>query len=147
RELRLEGNFSDVFEVSVPDGYERDALYLLTPDLMVILLDEAADLDMEIVDGTLHVYLQPDDLADPAALERFLTVISALHERFGRRTLLYRDENAPVLGPLTPRRSGDTLSAAARAMPTRARILPVLLGILVPFVPLAIGIGWMAVSG
>ena len=140
RELRLEGNFCDVFHVSVPVGYERDALYLLTPDLMVILLDTAADLDLEIVDGTLHVYLSPDDLTKPDRLEHFISVAAALHERFGRRTQLYRDENAPPLPPLSARRVGDTLSKAARTMPTRSRVLPIVLGVLVPFVPLAVGV-------
>lgn len=139
-ELRLEGNFSDVFEVSVPAGYERDALYLLTPDLMAILLDSASDLDMEIVDRTLHVYLAPENLTAPGRLERFITTIDVLHERFGRRTRLYRDENAPPLPPLAPRRAGDTLSEQARSLPTRGRVMPVVLGIAVPFVPLAIGI-------
>ncbi|WP_022900486.1 hypothetical protein [Humibacter albus] len=144
RELRLEGNFSDVFQVSVPAGYERDALYLLTPDLMVILLDHAADLDLEIVDGTLHVYLPSEDLTKQDRLEQFVMVIAALHERFGRRTLLYRDEDAPALAPRSPRRPGDTLSAAARTVPTRSRVMPVLLAVTVPFVPLAVGVALMS---
>lgn len=87
---------------------------MLTPDLMAILLDTAADLDLEIVDRTLHVYLPDVDLADPDVLGRFLTMVAALHERFGRQTVRYRDGAAPPLDATAYRRSGDTLSAAAR---------------------------------
>lgn len=146
-ELRLEGNFSDVFAVSVPTGYERDALYLLTPDLMAILLDNAADLDLEIVDRTLHVYFPPLDLTDPAKLSGFLTVIDALSERFARRTELYRDDEAPPLDPEAYRRSGDTLSAAARKLDTRGRVAPVVAAVLAPLAPLAIGVVWLQVAG
>lgn len=138
--LRLEGDFSDVFEVSVPSGYERDALYVLTPDLMVVLLDLAPGVDMEIVDGVLHAYLEPADLTEPEGLGRVLSLVAALHERFGRRTLRYRDDAAPPLDPGVYRRVGDTLSSAARALPTRSRIGPVLWAVAAPFVPLLVGV-------
>ncbi|KJL28125.1 hypothetical protein [Microbacterium oxydans] len=146
-ELRLEGNFSDVFEVSVPAGYETDALYLLTPDLMVILLDASADLDLEIVDSTLHVYFPAIDLTDPAVLARVLGAIAALHERFGRRTLLYRDERAPALDPAVSRRNGDTLAAAARTLDTRLRIGPIVLAVLTPLIPMLIAFAWLHLAG
>ncbi len=49
-ELELEGDFGKHFELHVPAGYERDALYVLTPDVMQVLIDEAADRRVEIVD-------------------------------------------------------------------------------------------------
>jgi hypothetical protein len=146
QELRLEGDFSDVFAVSVPVGYERDALYVLTPDLLVILLDNAADLDLEIVDSTLHVYFPPLDLTDHEVLTRFHTVISALFDRFGRRTIRYRDAAAPAIDAETYRRSGDTLSHAARTIDTRARLGPVASAVLAPLVPLLIGVVWMQLA-
>lgn len=146
-ELRLEGNFSDVFAVTVPTGYETDALYVLTPDLMAILLDNAADLDLEIVDRVLHVYFPPLDLTEDEELARFLTVVAALFDRFGRRTLLYRDESAPPLDPRAYRRSGDTLSHAARKIDTRARLGPVVAAVLAPLAPLLIGLAWIQVAG
>ncbi|PRB19010.1 hypothetical protein [Microbacterium sp. MYb62] len=146
-QLRLEGDFSDVFEVSVPAGYETDALYVLTPDLMAILLDESAELDLEIVDSTLHVYLPAADLTDQAALQGFLTVIAALYDRFGRRTLLYRDEAAEPLDPEAYRRSGDTLAARARKVDTRARWWPVITAVATPLVPMVIAVVWLQLSG
>jgi hypothetical protein len=146
-ELTLEGNFSDVFEVSVPAGYEADALYVLTPDLMAILLDASPDLDLEIVDRTLHVYFPAIDLTDPREASRFLTVIAALHERFARRTALYRDERAAPLDPSTYRRDGDTLAAQARTLDTRTRVWPIVLAVLTPLVPLLIAAVWLQFLG
>lgn len=146
-ELRLEGDFSDVFEVSTPAGYETDALYVLTPDLMALLLDESADLDLEIVDSTLHVYLPAVDLTDSAELRRFLTVITALHDRFGRRTFLYRDEAAEPLDPEASRRNGDTLSAQARHVDTRTRWWPVVTAVATPLIPLLIAVVWLQLAG
>ncbi|WP_232531965.1 hypothetical protein [Microbacterium halophytorum] len=144
-ELRLEGDFSDVFEVSVPAGYETAALYVLTPDLMVALLDNADDVDMEVVGGVLHVYLAPLDLTDPGDLARLLNVAAVLHDGFFRRTRRYRDENAPA--PTGRRTAGDTLASAARTLETRVRMGPVVLAVLAPFVPLAVGLVWMQITG
>lgn len=146
-QLRLEGDFSDVFEVSVPTGYETDALYVLTPDLMAILLDESADLDLEIVDSTLHVYFPAVDLTDETELRGFLTVIAALHDRFGRRTLLYRDEAAEPLDPETYRRDGDLLSERARTVDTRVRWWPVVAAVATPLIPMLIAVVWLQLVG
>ncbi|MEW2460758.1 hypothetical protein [Microbacterium sp. K41] len=145
--LTLEGDFSDVFEVSVPAGYETDALYVLTPDLMAVLLDESPHLDLEIVDSTLHVYFPARDLTQPAELSRFLTTIAVLHDRFGRRTFLYRDDAAPAIDAATYRRAGDRLSAAARGVETRTRWWPVVAAVLTPLVPLLIAALWTSLAG
>ena len=47
--LRLEGEFNDFFTLYCPQGYETDALYLFTPDIMARFIDHAAALDIEIV--------------------------------------------------------------------------------------------------
>lgn len=129
----------------MPAGYETAALYVLTPDLMVVLLDNADDVDMEVVDGVLHVYLAPLDLTDPGDLARLLNVATVLHDGFFRRTRRYRDENAP--SPTGRRAAGDTLAQAARTLETRVRVGPVVLAVLAPFVPLAVGLVWMQITG
>lgn len=145
--LGLEGGFSDVFEVSVPPGYEMDALYVLTPDLMAIILDEASDLDLEIVDDTLHVYFAAVDLTDEHELHAFLTVIAALYARFGRRTTLYRDDAAEPLDPNAYRRAGDTLTERARTVDTRVRWWPVLTAVATALIPLLIAVVWLRLAG
>ncbi|MEX0151807.1 hypothetical protein [Microbacterium sp. LMI1-1-1.1] len=48
--LRLEGDFDRSFLTYAPAGYGPDALYVLTPDVMAVLVDHAADFDLEIRD-------------------------------------------------------------------------------------------------
>jgi len=54
--LSLEGDFDRHFALYCPAGYEQDALYLFTPDVMSRFIDTAADLDVEIVDDWLIMY-------------------------------------------------------------------------------------------
>lgn len=138
--LRLEGDFSDVFELSVPTGYERDALYLFTPDLMVVLLDNVAELDLETVDSTLHVYLAVDDLSRDDDLRRLLTVVAVLDDRFGRRAARYRDDRADPIDPEQYRVQGDTLHAEARRLGSRLNAWPILAAIIAPAITLVVGI-------
>jgi hypothetical protein len=54
--VRLEGDFDRTFAVYAPDGYGADARYVLTPDFMARLVDNASLYDLEFVDDTLYVY-------------------------------------------------------------------------------------------
>jgi hypothetical protein len=54
--LSLEGDFDRYFTLYCPQQYERDALYVFTPDLMALLIDEAAPFDVEIIDDWMFVY-------------------------------------------------------------------------------------------
>jgi len=54
--LSLEGDFDSYFRLYCPAGYEQDALYLFTPDIMARFIDNAAQLDVEIVDDWLFLY-------------------------------------------------------------------------------------------
>lgn len=51
--VSLEGEFDRHFTVYVPDGYQRDALQLLTPDVMAVLIDHGRRWDIEIVEDQL----------------------------------------------------------------------------------------------
>ncbi|TDP90255.1 hypothetical protein EDF62_2823 [Leucobacter luti] len=51
--LKLEGDFDRHFVVYVPEGYERDALELLTPDVMASLIDYGREWDIEVVEDRL----------------------------------------------------------------------------------------------
>ncbi|WP_309620746.1 hypothetical protein [Salinibacterium sp.] len=56
QEFALEGDFGQYFRLYAPGGYERDALYILTPDLMALLIDEAANFDVEFVGSNIFFY-------------------------------------------------------------------------------------------
>lgn len=91
--IALEGDFSDHFRLTCPPGYERDALYLLTPDLMAVLIDEGADFDIEIVDDVLFLY-RPRlfALADPGEWARIQRILDTIGAGTAKRTGNYRDE-------------------------------------------------------
>ncbi|MBL3685734.1 hypothetical protein D3248_02025 [Leucobacter zeae] len=84
--LRLEGDFDRHFALYCPAGYERDALYLFTPDIMARFIDHAGRYDVEIVDDWLFLYAQRRKLvvADPAALAAHLAVVDAVAEKLGQ---------------------------------------------------------------
>lgn len=77
--LSLEGDFDNYFDLFVPSGYERDALYVFTPDLMALMIDETSDFDVEIRGNQLMVYSSTAfDLCNPATwawIERVMTVV------------------------------------------------------------------------
>ena len=54
--LSLEGDFDRYFTLYCPSQYERDALYVFTPDLMALLIDETQHFDVEIIDDWLFAY-------------------------------------------------------------------------------------------
>ncbi|MFB6611654.1 hypothetical protein ACFCVO_15105 [Agromyces sp. NPDC056379] len=91
--LSLEGDFDRYFHVFVPKQYERDALYVFTPDLMAAMIDEAPGMHIEIVDDwVIFSSNGRADFAAPstwAAIERIANrAASGIVERGGR----YRDE-------------------------------------------------------
>ena len=82
--LSLEGDFDRYFKLHVPAGHEQGALYIFTPDLMVLFMDRAADYDVEIVDDWMYVYSpKPFRMLDPNTYERLFAVL----ETVGRKTL------------------------------------------------------------
>lgn len=114
--LSLEGDFDRHFRLYVPKGYERDALYVFTPDLMALLIDETGDLDVEVRDDLLIV-MRPGGFAwaEPATWERFDRIRAVVGAKFHDRTDLYVDERVP--GAETP---ASRLAAVAAGGPTAA---------------------------
>lgn len=65
--LSLEGNFDKHFTLYCPEGYETDALYLFTPDVMQNFMSGAKEFDVEIVDNQLFLYAKGNaSRLDPA---------------------------------------------------------------------------------
>jgi hypothetical protein len=77
--LSLEGDFDQYFTLYCPQGYERDALYLFTPDIMARFIDNAAQLDVEIVDDWLFLYTRREaSTLDPATWAWLFGAVGAL---------------------------------------------------------------------
>ena len=83
--LSLEGDFDQHFTLYCPQGYERDALYLFTPDVMVRFLDRVGQLDVEIVDEWLFLYTRrPVSTTDPANWAWLFSAVSALMDKLAQ---------------------------------------------------------------
>ncbi|WEG08933.1 hypothetical protein PU630_17090 [Microbacterium horticulturae] len=123
--LSLEGDFDDHFALYCPEGYEQDALYLFTPDIMARFVDHAAALDVEIVDDWLFLYAQRHlSTLDPATWQWLFATVGAILDKMAqwarwRDDRLARDAattataNAAVGAPET----GGALSAGVGAAP------------------------------
>lgn len=98
--LSLEGDFNEHFTLYCPREYETDALYIFTPDLMVLLIDEAAKHDVEIVDDWMFVYSNAKlNLADPRALAPLFRIVETVASKTSKRSERYADDR--VLGATT----------------------------------------------
>ncbi|RLQ84641.1 hypothetical protein D9V28_07645 [Mycetocola zhadangensis] len=90
--LSLEGDFDRYFELYCPEGYERDALYLFSPDIMARFADTAALFDVEIVDNTLFLYTGPGiSTVNPEMWAWLFGTVSALQSKVDQWTR-WRDE-------------------------------------------------------
>lgn len=91
--LHLEGNFDDYFTLYCPKQYERDALYIFTPDLMALLIDNASPFDVEIIDKWMFVYSSAAfDLRQPAIHQRLLGIVDTVGAKTLTQTDRYADE-------------------------------------------------------
>lgn len=91
--VSLEGDFNKYFTLYCPVGYERDALYILTPDLMADLIDESMAFDVELINEWMFVYaMQPFDSTDPAVYERLFRIVETVGRRAVRRATGYHDD-------------------------------------------------------
>ncbi|GAA2894715.1 hypothetical protein [Microbacterium esteraromaticum] len=81
--LSLEGDFDQHFTLYCPSGYEADALYLFTPDIMARFIDHAAQLDVEIVDDWLFLYMRrPASTTDVSTWAWLFGTVGALMTKF-----------------------------------------------------------------
>lgn len=96
--MDLEGDFAKTFRLIVPEGYQQDALYIFTPDLMARVLDLGSGAEIELVSDRLSVYLPSSTRFDRAeTMTAALTLAEEFHRRFALRTALYRDDDAGEL--------------------------------------------------
>jgi hypothetical protein len=103
--LSLEGDFDRSFTLYCPPEYGRDALYVFTPDLMALLVDEFSAFDVEIVDDWMFLYsTEPFDLLQPAVWQRLDRIVDTVGSKMLRQTGRYADERVddPRLNIIAP---------------------------------------------
>ena len=99
QKLSLEGDFDRSFTLYCPEGYERDALEIFTPNLMQRLVDTTGGCDVELVDDWMFVYSRPGRYRDGQALEAIESATALVQSTIHRQTARYAD------GRVTPLRS------------------------------------------
>ncbi|MFF2486982.1 hypothetical protein ACFVSU_11305 [Microbacterium sp. NPDC058062] len=113
--LSLEGDFDEYFSLYCPADYERDALYLFTPDIMARFIDNAAALDVEIVDDWLFLYAKRDfSTLDPQTWAWLFSVVGALLDKFAQWAR-WRDERLAAAAAAAMTDAAPLGSAAAGA--------------------------------
>lgn len=137
--LKLEGNFNKYFDVYVPKEYERDALYIFTPDLMQKLLDVAKGCDIEIVDDTAYIYSRELHFEKPGALEELLGAIDYLSAKLDRQTERYRDEKA-IKNETKRQPSKGTIAAGGQELTAAFDPWPIISGLLIVGFFVALGL-------
>ncbi|RYX78966.1 hypothetical protein EON76_04625 [bacterium] len=91
--LSLEGNFDSFFTLYAPKQYERDALYIFTPDVMVKLIDLGKEYDMEIIDNYIYLYsAQPLKLKSVTTWMTLLDITNTIGEEIIDQSENYQDE-------------------------------------------------------
>jgi hypothetical protein len=117
--LKLEGDFDKYFTLYCPSQYQADALYVFTPDLMALLIDDAAPFDVEIVDDWMFVYsAQVFEPLDAATYARLFRIVQTVGAKAVSQTENYRDDRvaaSPGAGIVAPQgqrlRHGTSIGA------------------------------------
>jgi hypothetical protein len=115
--LSLEGDFDDYFTLYCPEEYERDALYLFTPDVMARLIDRVHGFDVEIIDDWLFLVSSRDVVTlDPQTWQGLYDAVGALSDTIDRWER-WRDDRMPAV-PRVPA-SADAVAANAAGLIAR----------------------------
>lgn len=118
--LSLEGDFDRHFSLYCPEGYETDALYLFTPDIMARFIDTSAEFDVEIVDDRVFLYSSGPrafSSADPEMWNWVFATVDALSEKFDQWER-WRDER------LTESDASNSSAASQAATPKPGHEIP-----------------------
>jgi len=103
--LSLEGDFDKHFTLYCPKEYETDALYVFTPDVMALFIDDAGSFDVEIVDDWMFVYSpHPLPPLSAATYQRLFTIVQTVGAKTITQTENYHDDRvasstADVIAP------------------------------------------------
>lgn len=127
--------FDETFTLLCPPGYERDALYLFTPDVLAAMLDDAgaAQFGAEVIDD--HLFFRFPVNAFPALLfgadvRRAFLLVERTAAELAKQAGGYRDER---IGD----RALDLVADSGRRLGTRVRPTAVIAGFGIPLMVLA----------
>lgn len=111
--VKLEGNFNEFFTLYAPNGYERDAFYVFTPDVMAALIDHGSNFDIEVIDDNLVFYsAEPINLASEDELKGALSILYKISSELIDQTDYYSDERVAD-------RVSNTIAVSGRRLKTQ----------------------------
>jgi hypothetical protein len=100
--MSLEGDFDKQFQLYAPADYSRDALYVITPDVMALLIDHLPGSYVETFDDTLVVTTpEPYDFSKPAAWHQVNLLLTTVIPKAVRQTRNYRDSRSEARGRIS----------------------------------------------
>ena len=144
--LGVEGDFDEHFALYCPAGYERDALYLFTPDIMARFIDHAAALDVEIIDDRLYLYAKrPLSTTDAATWRWLQSVIDAMTRKLDQWAR-WRDDRLLSLGSDPSAAAGAAPSGSSSATSGPPALLRPPPGVAPPGRRLERGVPWGAIA-
>jgi hypothetical protein len=120
--LELEGGFINYFSLYVPQGYERDALYIFSPDIMELVVRYASGYDIEIIDDTLYLFAPGRlDVTDSTKLAHLESIGDIILNKFNKNVSRYADQRIEdnalnLVAPAGRRLRKRTLTIAAAAI-------------------------------
>jgi len=91
--LSLEGDFNNYFTLYAPEKYKSDALYIFSPDLMALFIDESMSFDAEIIDNELFIYSKDTfNVFDTTLLQKLFAIVDSVGSKTIHQTSRYVDE-------------------------------------------------------
>ena len=148
--------FDSVFTLHCPADYERDALYIFTPDLLALLIDHAPGCDLELVDNSAYLYFSREPkIWNERVADDLLAVVDRLRRKLERQTRSYadgtreREVGAGASSSSAAAASGVSLGGLrlASKTSTRGRVVALAVwmpGIAVIAVVVAQALGWIS---
>lgn len=126
QKMRLEGDFDKHFTLYAPKEYQQDALYIFTPDLMALMIDNTKAYDSELVDNQMFIYNSqvPFKLTDGLLLERLFKIVEAVGVKTDTQTDQYADAR---IGD----RSRDEVAVGGKRLKRRLSVFAVIVFIFI----------------
>lgn len=137
QKLSLEGDFNSFYTVYAPQGYEQDALYLLTPDVMNALTQLAKSYDIEIIDNQVYLYRYGAiDLASEQEIKEVLATINVIQKEIGKQSEMYKDDTVPT-------QAGNIVSASGQRLNKKFNVAGVITAVIILAMTVAFSYLWM----
>jgi hypothetical protein len=84
--LNLEGDFDKFFDVFIPKGSEVDALSVLTPDIMALMVDMGRDFNLEI-NGHAVILSSEEDYVRANKIDSMLAYMNSLGHKLSAKPI------------------------------------------------------------